>query len=108
MNAKLIAIEEKSVLENITSQYPILKDKMQEFDEFREDYRGISLDKVAKLYLAEKDLLKSKDKRQGLEKKGGGGHTAPSGKMSTEDAKRLRETNFKEYRKLLMAGKIDI
>jgi len=106
LSKKLAQIEEKNQLESVYAQYPVLKDKLAEFDEYRTANPGMPLATSAKAFLAEHDLLGQAPKRKGLEKAGGGQRTPPTGKISTEDAKRLRETNFNEYRKQLMAGKI--
>lgn len=108
LSSKLAVIEERAQLESIHAQYPVLKDKQAEFDEYRSANPGMTLATSAKAYLAEHDLLGQTQKRKGLEKAGGGQRTPPSGKMTADDAKRLRENNFNEYRKQLMAGKIQI
>ena len=68
----------------------------------------MTLAKSPKAYLAAHDRLGKTQKRKGLEKAGGGQRTPPCEKMTAYDAKRLRENNFNEYRKQLMAGKIQI
>lgn len=108
LSSKLTQIEERTQLESIYAQYPVLKEKFAEFDEYRLTNPGMSLTVAAKAFLAEHDLLGQAPKRKGLEKAGGGVRTPPTGKMSVDDAKRLRETNYNEYRKMLMAGKIQI
>ena len=107
LTAKLTAMEEEKQMAEALLKYPAIKDKQEEFDEFREEYPGLSLSKVANLFVVEKDLFE-KPKRKGLES-GGTTRTVPkSGKMTAEDVKRLRENNNKEYLRLLKAGKIDI
>lgn len=106
LSQKLAVIEEKSQLESLYAQYPVLKEKFAEFDEYRTLNPGMALATTAKAFLAEHDLLGQAPKRKGLEKAGGGQRTPPSGKMTAEDAKRLRENNYGEYKKQLMAGKI--
>ena len=107
--SKLERLEEEKQLEGLYSQYPALKDKQSEFNSFRLDYPGVGLQAVAKLFLAENDLIGESPKRKGLEKAGGGQRVPPStGKQNADDVKRLRETNYKEYVKQLKAGKIQI
>jgi uncharacterized protein YfcZ (UPF0381/DUF406 family) len=106
LEAKLQSIEERSQFDTLYTQYPILKEKKAEFDEYREANPGMSMQTSAKAYLIEHDLIGQEPKRKGLEKAGGGQRTPPTGKMAVEDAKRLRENNYSEYKKLLMAGKI--
>lgn len=106
-NATITALKEEREIEKVVSQFPILKDKQAEFDEFRKEYPRHKLENVAKLFLAENDLLETK--RKGLEKPSGGSHTPPSsGKMSADDVKRLRETNYKKYMEMLQNGQIQI
>lgn len=106
LSQKLAKMEERNQFESLYSQYPVLKDKVAEFDEYRDKNPGMSLETGAKAFLAEHDLLGQTMKRKGLEKAGGGQRTPPTGKITADDAKRLRETNYNEYRKQLMAGKI--
>ena len=106
LSQKLSKMEENSQLEALYTQHPVLKEKLAEFDEYRQANPGMSMQTSAKAYLAEHDLLGQEPKRKGLEKAGGGQRTPPTGKMSVEDAKRLRENNYGEYKKQLMAGKI--
>jgi hypothetical protein len=108
LDSKLSAIQEKAALDNLYLKYPILKDKFVEFDEYRLQNPGMSMEVGAKAFLVEHDLLNATPKRKGLEKAGGGRKTAPTTSMSVEDAKRLRENNYAEYKKQLMAGKIQI
>lgn len=106
LSMKLSKIEEKTQFESLYTQYPVLQDKATEFDEYRNANPGMPLATSAKAFLAEHDLLGQPPKRKGLEKPGGGLRTPPTGKITSDDAKRLRETNYNEYRKQLMAGKI--
>lgn len=106
LSQKLAKIEERNQFESLYSQYPVLKDKITEFNEYRDQNPGMSLETGAKAFLAEHDLLGQTVKRKGLEKAGGGQRTPPTGKTTAEDAKRLRETNYNEYKNQLMAGKI--
>jgi hypothetical protein len=106
LSQKLASMEEERQLNSVYQQYPILTEKTAEFDEYRLANPGMSLQTGAKAFLAEHDLLGQTTKRKGLEKAGGGQRTPPTGKMTVEDAKRLRENNYGEYKKQLMAGKI--
>lgn len=109
LSDKFSAIEQEKQLEALCSQYPALKDKRSEFDSYRTDYPGGKLEAIAKLFLAENNLLEEPVKRKGLEKAGGGQRVAPQqGKYSAEDVKRLRETNFKQYMKLVRSGKLQL
>lgn len=104
--ANLKAKNELSEVEAVYGKYPVLREKLQEFDEFKENNRGMSLEVAAKAFLIENDLLET-PKKKGLEPARGGVKTAPSSsKMSVEDVRRLRETNYREYKRLNDEGKI--
>lgn len=106
---KLKAQEERVHLDGVLAKYPVLADKREAFDAYRADYPVEKLDVVAKLFLAENDLLTAQPARKGLEPARGGRRTPPdNGKMSSEDVKRLRTENYKEYMKLLRSGKLNI
>lgn len=101
------SLKESIVLKDLQEKHPALKDKSSEFDEFRKDYPGVSLEKVSKLFLVEKDLLEQPE-RKGLEKTTGGARNVPPVGMSTEDITQLRTTNFRKYLKLVQEGKIKV
>lgn len=99
---------QQSEVEAIYNKYPVLKGKLEEFDSFKEQNKGMSLETAAKAFVIENDLLEQPKKR-GLEPARGGVKTVPSpGKMSVEDVKRLRENNYLEYKRLNDEGKIRI
>lgn len=109
LNAKFSQLEEEKQMATILQKYPALKDKSVEFDTYRLEYPASKLETVAKLFLAENDLLTEAPKRKGLEKAGGGQRvTPPTGKMTADDAKRLRENNYSEYMKRVRAGTMEI
>lgn len=108
LSKKLTQMEEKTQLESIYTQYPVLKEKVAEFNEYRNNNTGMSLETSAKAFLTENDLFGQTVKRKGLEKPGGGLRTPPVGKITSDDAKRLRETNYNEYRKQVISGKIQL
>jgi len=94
--------------------FPQLSSKEGEFKEFAYDHPETKdLEMLAESFLfRNKELLEKKEpeeppKRKGLEKPTGGG-TAPSPEMTGEDIKRLRETDYPRYVKLLKKGKIKI
>lgn len=109
--------EFKTQIENLTSElakkdvliaHPILKEKWEEFETFRADpeNKGMNLKTAARAFLVENGLLDVR--RKGMEKTTGGPRVAPSTKMSPEDIKTLRETNFKEYQRRLERGEIEV
>lgn len=95
----------------LISQYPILKEKWSDFEEFRnlEENKGLNFKTATKAFLIENDLISTAPKRKGLERPSGGvkASTTP-GKMSVADAQKLRETNYRQYKELLMSGKLVI
>jgi hypothetical protein len=109
--------ESRTQIENLTKdltkkdifiEHPILKEKATEFETFLADpeNKGMSLKTAAKAFLVENGLLDAK--RPGLERPTGGDRQPPSTKMSAEDVKVLRETNFKKYQELLQKGLIEV
>lgn len=105
---KIKSIEEKAKFDALFTKHPILEEKKTEFDVYRLEHPGMELEICAKSFLVEHDLYSQTPKRKGLEKAGGGQRTPPSPKMTADDAKRLRENNYAEYRKQLVAGKIQV
>ena len=93
-------IEKKEIIE----KFPELKDKQDEFEQFRKDYPGVSVEKTAKLFLSENDLIEKP--RKGLEKVSGGMRTPQQTGLSSEEISKLRSTNFRKYSQLVREGKI--
>lgn len=88
--------------------HPILKDKWTEFDEFRLDQenKGMNLRTAAKAFLIEKGLMDIP--RKGLEKTTGGQRNTQPTKMTSDDIKLLRTTNFRKYTEMLSKGLLKI
>jgi hypothetical protein len=105
LEKQIKVLNETIALKDLSLTYPAITDKRSEFDEFRKDYPGISLDKVAKLFLVENDLLESPKPRMGLEKSTGGGRTAPQTGMTLKEFDGLRTSNFRKYKQILQSGK---
>lgn len=109
LESKLTQVHQESARKDLLISYPILKDKMSEFDEFRDDpeNKGMNLRTAAKAFMVEKGLFEPV--RKGLEKPTGGDKAAlPSGTMTVEEVKTLRETNYKKYTDMLQKGLIKI
>ena len=109
LNDKLRSIERKESRREAEAQFPILKERSQDFDEFLEDdeNKKLSLGKAAKLFLAEQNLLAPEPpKRDGVEKPSGGGQTQPEPKYSPDEIKDLMKNNWRKYESLLREGKI--
>ena len=106
LESELNSIKDNQVLQGLYVQYPVLKEKSAEFDEFRLDYPRTKLENVVKLYLSENGLLEPK--RVGLEKPTGGPRNPTSSEMTVDDVKKLRETDPRKYRDMLQKGLIKI
>lgn len=107
LNEKLRSIEQKEARREAEIEFPFLKDKKEEFDEFLEDEENkrLSIKKAAQLFAAEKGLL-SPEPRKGLEKPTGGGQVPPEPSYSAEEIRDMMKNNWKKYEKLLKEGKI--
>lgn len=105
--AEIETLSRSNALKDVQMAHPILKEKWTEFETFREDpdNKGMNLRTAAKAFLVENGLLDPV--RRGLEKTTGGDRVPPSTKMSNEDIKHLRETNFKKYTEMLEKGLLD-
>jgi hypothetical protein len=107
LKERLEQFEDAQRLKDLQSLYPALKDKTAEFEDYRKDFPRHKLENVAKLFLTENGLMQVTQERKGLEQPSGGGHRdAVSLDMTADDAKTLRETNYKKYLELLHAGKL--
>ena len=107
LEERISSFEERQELREFQSLYPPLKDKAEEFDEFRKEYPRTSLAKVAKLFLVENGLLEVPEPRKGLEKPTGGQKTAAPPGLTSEEVKRIRLNEPKRYLKLLREGKLN-
>lgn len=88
-------------------QYPAIKDKSAEFDNYLAENPGMRLEVAAKSFLVENNLFESQP-RKGLERQTGGGRVSPKEGMSVEDITDLRTNNFRKYAQLLREGKIKV
>jgi hypothetical protein len=102
----IISLEDKIALKDLQIQYPVLKDLLSEFNEYRKEYPRHKLDNVAKLFLTEKGLIEPT--RKGLERQTGGTRTPSMSGQTAEDVKKLRETNYKKYQEMVRNGQIQI
>jgi len=101
----LMSMKEERELESVFTQHPVLKDKVDEFNEFKSSYPGVSADKLAKLFISENELADT-PKRKGLEKSTGGQKTPSPAGMTTEEVTNLRKNNWKKYIEMLQKGQI--
>lgn len=98
--------EAQHTLSQLQVTYPALKDKTQEFEDFRAstENAGMKLETAAKAFLVERNLLETPVTRKGLEKDTGGGRVQPKQGRTQEEVTELRTTNFRQYIKELKAG----
>lgn len=104
LESKLKALEEEKELERVYAQHQAIRDAAEEFKSFKVEYPGLPLDKLAKLFLAEKGV--KAENRKGLEAPTGGAKTAPQPSMSEDDLARLRTESPRKYLQLVQEGKI--
>ncbi len=105
-NKRIDSLLERTELQKLTTTYPQLDKNREEFDEFRSEYQGVPLEKVAKLFLSEKGLNDSPP-RKGLERPTGGSKPIPQSGISSEDVRRLREEQPRKWLKAISEGKIN-
>ena len=103
---ELSSIRESQEMEKLFAQHPVLKDKQEEFNEFRTEYPRTKLSNIAKLFLVENNLLEEMPQRIGLEKTTGGNKLPISSGHTIDDIKRLREEQPRKYAQMLREGKI--
>lgn len=108
LKAEISDIKGKLAKSEILEAHPELKELWNDFESFRNEpeNKGLQLKTAAKAFLIEKGILEPK--RKGLEKPTGGQRTPLSSGMSSEELKKLRETDFKKYREMLKKGQIKL
>lgn len=107
LEAKLADMENKQAIERLLTQYPVIKDKMDEFNEFRNEYPNLDPEKIAKIFLVEKGYTEQLKPRIGLEKPTSGSKSHQKSGFSGDEIKRLRETQPRRYQQMLRNGKIN-
>lgn len=103
LRTRVYTLEREREDERLLNDFPELKEKSAEFEEFRKEYAGFPAEKVAKVFLAENAPT---PRRKGLEKPGGSQRQGPSTELSLEDIDRIRTTNPRLYAKMAQEGKI--
>lgn len=91
-------------------KHPEMGEVWDEFETFRDDpeNKGMNMNTAAKAFRIEKGL--ANPARKGLEKQTGGDriHISTNNKMTSEDAHKLRTTNYEKYREMLKKGQINV
>lgn len=106
VEAQLASYQKKDIDRDLQTKFPQLKDKFAEFETFRQDYPAGNDEAVAKIFLAENDLLGTPPPRKGLEKAVGGGRQTPQQGMTSDEIEHLMKTNFRKYSQMLKDGLI--
>jgi stress-induced morphogen len=93
--------------------HPDLEGKADEFQEFAtaESNNSVPMNILVSAFLHEKSSGKTPNKGSMFETGSGGPNEKPtpkSDKLSLEDARKLRETDYTKYKEYLNAGKIDL
>jgi len=101
--------EQNTQLAALEAEHPALRDKGDEFEQFRAENPGMKLETAAKAFLIEKDLYVTPQPRKGLEQAQGGGRTpVQQDGLSAEEADQLRVNNYPEYVKRIKSGTLKI
>ena len=106
LESKLDDLQKERDVEKVLNTFPALRDKSDEFKEFSKDYPRHKLESVAKIFLAERDMLEVST-RIGLERPTAGPKDAPQSGMSVEDVTNLRKRDYRKYVELIQNGQIN-
>lgn len=107
LEAKLASMETVQTIDKLAVQYPAIKDKQDEFEEFRSEYPGLALEKVAKIFVMEKGYNEQINPKIGLEKATSGAKSQQKQGLSMDEVKRLRESQPRRYQQMLKDGRIN-
>lgn len=97
-------LKDQNAVKDLVIEFPALKEKTAEFEEFRKKYPGVDLKDIAELYLTRSGLLSQAKKPKGVEPASGGTHQPPQKRWTPEAVTQLMQTNFREYKRLLQSG----
>lgn len=107
LKRKFASLEDSQALEKLSILYPAIKDKADEFNEFKADYPGVAMDKIAKIFVSEKGYTEQLNQKKGLEKPTSGSKSQHKSGMSQDEVKRLREDQPRRYQQMLRSGKLN-
>lgn len=109
LQTEIAEIRQEQAVAKIQESHPQLKEVWSDFETFRADpeNKGMNLKTAAKAFLAEKGLSDSAS-RKGLERPTGGDRTPISSGMTPEEAKNLRETDYRKYSEMVRKGQIKL
>lgn len=106
LEATLNEVKENQVLDSLYVQFPDIKDRAAEFNEFRKDYPKNKLENVAKIFLAENGLL-AQAPRKGLERATGGMRTPVKTGTSAADIDEMMKGDERSFIKKIRSGEIN-
>lgn len=108
LKSELSEVKTELTRKDLLINYPILKEKWEEFETFRSDSdnKGMNLKTAARAFLIENGLFDAP--RKGLEKTTGGPRTPITSEMSAEDIDSLRKNDYKKYYSMLKKGQIRV
>lgn len=104
LEEELFTLKRSAEMDKVLNEFPALRGLSTELEEFRRDYPGVELTKVAKFFMVEKGLLGAE--RKGLEQPTGG-KAVPKPTFSKEDVAKLRTEQPRKYVQMLRDGKLD-
>lgn len=92
--------------------HPELEGKVEAFKKFamQESNNSVPMNILVSAFLHESSSGRVPNKGKMFDTGSGGSNTKPAnkdGKISLEDARKIRETNYSKYKELLLAGKIE-
>lgn len=106
MASELSEFKKEKVKQEVITSYPVLREKWEEFEDFRTENKGMNMKTAAKAFLVENGILETP--RKGLEKTTGGSKVPTASGMTTEEIKQLRTTNFRKYQELIRNGQMKV
>lgn len=93
-------------LSTLQTEYPALKDKLADFQDYLAAHETIPMEIAAKAFLVDNNLIAQP--RKGLERTTGGSRAPQSTGMTPEDIDTLRTTNYREFKRKLQAGELKV
>lgn len=106
LQTTVATLREENALKDVYVAHPEIAKSPAEFDEFRKDYAGFDLQKIAKLFISEKGLTAAP--RKGLEKPTGGNKNPQPIGYSVEEVANLRKNDFRKYQELIRKDQLVI
>jgi hypothetical protein len=108
IKSELREIKTKLAKAELLEAHPVLKESWNDFEKFREEdeNKGMNLRTAAKSFMVERGLLEPQ--RKGLEKPTGGTKIPSSTNTSPEEVTKLRTTDHRKYRDMLLKGQIKV